>query len=135
MKIRSGYVSNSSSSSFCVVGRQIDNPDTHIELGRKVMVIVEAGGTSGENEDWSMLLNKEAYNILNKSRWFNSNKDYSCVRFILCNTDARMEYDDNLHEDVLICAHDVEDSVYVFDRDYSSPDTNEELINFLEEVD
>lgn len=135
MKIRSGYVSNSSSSSFCVVGRQINNPDTQIELGRKVMVIVEAGGTSGENEDWSMILNKEAYNILNKSEWFNNNKYYSCVKFILCNKDARMEYDDNLHEDVLICTDDVEDSVYVFNRDYSSPDNNEELINFLKDVD
>ena len=134
MKIRSGYVSNSSSSSFCVVGRQIDNPDTHIELGRKVMVIVEGGGTSGEAEDWSMFLDKECYNILKDDEWFRECEDYGNVKFIVCNKDAHTEYDDELCDTVLVCTEDVEGRVYIFNRDYSSPENKEELINFLKDV-
>lgn len=134
MKIRSGFVSNSSSSSFCVVGQQIDNPDTQIELGKQVIVIVEGGGTSGEAEDWSMFLDEECYNMLKDNEWFKRAEGYGNVKFIVCNKDAHTEYDDELHDDVLVCTEDVEGHVYIFNRDYSSPENKEELINFLKDM-
>lgn len=134
MKIRSGYVSNSSSSSFCVVGREVDDPLTQLKLGRQVVVIVEGGGTSGEAEDWSMFLDEECYDTLKDDEWFKEHEEYGDVKFIICNKDAHTEYDDELHEPVLICTDDVEDRVYIFNRDYSSPDNKEELINFLKDM-
>ena len=47
MKIRMNYVSNSSSSSFIIIGKRINNPLKAIKEGKKVIVHIESGGTSG----------------------------------------------------------------------------------------
>ncbi len=74
MKIRNGYVSNSSSSSFVVVGKKINSPEKALRQGKNVMVYVPAGGSSGEAEDWSMFLTRETLQMLYDSKWFNSRK-------------------------------------------------------------
>lgn len=131
-KIRHGYVSNSSSSSFMVVGRIISNPSKAIKDGKLVMVYIKNGGSSGECEDWSMFLNKRIYDILNKSKWFNTKNPI----YIDVDKCAVYQYEDNFNEkDSLIVFDDVTGNVFAFYRDYSSPNDENQLIKFLEEVE
>lgn len=131
MKIRNGYVSNSSSSSFCIVGKEIDNPLERIKDGKKVWIIVENGGNSGECEDWAMELNLETFEILKKSKWYKSHQEYSV--FIEANDNAVVEWDSNEGDNVLKVEKDIDECVFAFNRDYSSPDNKKELIDFLED--
>lgn len=131
MKIRNGYVSNSSSSSFCIVGKEIDNPLERIKNGKKVWIIVENGGNSGECEDWAMELNLETFEILKKSKWYKSHQEYSV--FIEANDNAVVEWDSNEGDNVLQVKKDIDECVFAFNRDYSSPDNKKELIDFLED--
>lgn len=131
MKIRNGYVSNSSSSSFCIVGKEIDNPLERIKNGKKVWIIVENGGNSGECEDWAMELNLETFEILKKSKWYKSHQEYSV--FIEANDNAVVEWDSNEGDNVLRVEKDINECVFAFNRDYSSPDNKKELIDFLED--
>lgn len=131
MKIRNGYVSNSSSSSFCIVGKEIDNPLERIKNGKKVWIIVENGGNSGECEDWAMELNLETFEILKKSKWYKSHQEYSV--FIEANDNAVVEWDSNEGDNVLKVEKDIDECVFAFNRDYSSPDNKKELIDFLED--
>lgn len=131
MKIRNGYVSNSSSSSFCIVGKEIDNPLERIKNGKKVWIIVENGGNSGECEDWAMELNLETFEILKKSKWYKRHQEYSV--FIEANDNAVVEWDSNEGDNVLKVEKDIDECVFAFNRDYSSPDNKKELIDFLED--
>jgi hypothetical protein len=124
-------VSNSSSSSFCIVGKEIDNPLERIKNGKKVWVIVEGGGNSGECEDWAMELNLETFEILMKSKWYKHNQEYSA--FIEASDNAIVEYDSNKCDNILSVEKDIDECVFAFNRDYSSPDNKEELIDFLED--
>lgn len=125
MKIRISYVSNSSSSSFIIIGTKINNPLKSILNKKKVIVQIECGGTSGENEDWIMELDLETFRILKESEWFNRNKDYT----------QYFEVDENAYTDnekVLHIVNDINNKeIYYFNRDYSSPDSKEKLIEFL----
>ena len=55
MKTRTGYVSNSSSSSFIVYGKELDYYDALEAMagdGKKVVCILPRKGTSGDTEDF-----------------------------------------------------------------------------------
>ena len=129
MKIRTSYVSNSSSSSFVIVGNCIDNPLPFILQGKEVYVWVECGGTSGECEDWSMKLDKESYELLKTSNWFLMRQH--CALFFE-NIGCNMVYEDG--EDKLNIVKDMNNvKIFSFNRDYSSPNSLEELKQFLKE--
>lgn len=127
MKIRTNYVSNSSSSSFVIIGNRIDNPLPFILQGKEVYVWVEAGGTSGECEDWSMKLDKESYELLKTSDWFLRHQHYA---LFFENIGCNMIYEDG--EDKLNIIEDISNvEIFSFKRDYSSPNSLEELKQFL----
>lgn len=127
MKIRNGYVSNSSSSSFIVVGYRISNPLKAIKEGKCVMVYVEAGGNSGECEDWSMFLTKDTYDILQKSQWI---KKINPI-YIEVDMSAKCQFDNDMGDNKLIVSRNVLGEVFAFNRDYSSPNSEKELVDFL----
>ena len=120
------YVSNSSSSSFVIVGRRTNKPLQSLKEGKELYVCIEGRGTSGECEDWSMRLDQESYDILINDKWFKRNKDY--VIFFE-NESCFIDKDEllNIEKDM----KDVE--IFSFFRDYSSPNNIKELKNFLEE--
>ena len=127
MKVRQCYVSNSSSSSFIVVGYRISNPLKAIKEGKCVMVYVEAGGNSGECEDWSMFLTKDTYDILQKSQWLKKRNPV----YIEVDMSAKCQYDNDVGDEKLIVSRNVLGEVFAFNRDYSSPDNEKELVDFL----
>ena len=67
MKTREGYVSNSSSSSFIVYGRELDYHEA-VELmadkDNNVMCILDKKGTSGEGEDFVFRMTSHRMDIL-----------------------------------------------------------------------
>lgn len=128
MKIRSGFVSNSSSSSFVIFGKRIGNPEKAIKEGKKVFVHLDGGGTSGEAEDWGMWLDTKCWNLLKESDWF---KYYTPHYFECPDTfEASKE-----KENAVSISSDIEGlEIFGFNRDYSSPDTYEQLVKFLEDV-
>lgn len=127
MKVRQCYVSNSSSSSFLVVGYRISNPLKAIENGKRVMIYVEGGGNSGECEDWSMFLTKDTYDILQKSQWLKKRNPI----YIEVDVSAECQYDSDMGDSKLVVSRNVLGEVFAFNRDYSSPDNKEELVKFL----
>ena len=128
MKVRSGYVSNSSSSSFVIFGTRIKNPQDVIKSGKRVFVFIDGGGTSGEAEDWGMFLDQECFDLLQKSKWFARNKNYTT--FFECPDSF---YDDE--NDKLVVSKPIKGvEIFGFERDYSSPNNVEQLKKFLEEV-
>ena len=129
MKIRTGYVSNSSSSSFVVIGKKINNPEEALRQGKNVMVYVPAGGSSGEAEDWSMFLTEEALQMLYNSKWFKSMEH----TFIEVYDKDEFEYD--YREDIIKVKKPVKGTLFAFLRDYSSPNSIEGLKDFLEQED
>jgi hypothetical protein len=67
MKARNGYVSNSSSSSFIVYGRELDYYEALERMadnGNNVMCILDRKGTSGEVEDFVFRMTNRRMNIL-----------------------------------------------------------------------
>lgn len=137
MKIRLSYISNSSSSSFIIIGRLIES---EIELeklfneNKKVLVLIENGGTSGDCEDWVAELTQKQFNKLEKTEWFQIRKDRGDVylfdtsikgTFRFNEVVGKYEfYDENFNQ--LVCRE--------IDKDYSSPNTNKEFNEFLEEI-
>ena len=67
MRVRNGYVSNSSSSSFIVYGRELDYYEA-LEMmadnGNNVMCILDREGTSGEVEDFVFRMTNRRMNVL-----------------------------------------------------------------------
>ena len=129
MKIRSTYVSNSSSSSFVIFGDKITDPLASLKKGKRVFVFVPGGGTSGEAEDWGMFLDEECFNLLNDSSWFKERKKYST--FIEC--PEGFDEDPEEVDKVIITKEIKNQTIFAFNRDYSSPNTLEGLKEFLEE--
>ena len=131
MKVRNGYVSNSSSSSFICIGKKITSPTNALKEGKKVLVYVVGGGTSGEAEDWSMSLDKEILSILQNSKWFNR---MNHIEYWEVNDGITVEYDRNTGEDMMIVKNNVNnETVFGFRRDYSSPNNKKQLLEFLED--
>lgn len=131
MKIRNGFVSNSSSSSFVIIGKKISSPIKALKDGKRVLVYVAGGGTSGEAEDWAMYLDHEIYGILQGSHWFNQMEH---VEYWEVEDDVVTEYDRKSGEEMMIVKNDIVDkTVFCFSRDYSSPDNKEQLLKFLED--
>jgi hypothetical protein len=133
MKIRNGFVSNSSSSSFVIIGKRISTPLKALQSGKKVLVYVDGGGTSGEAEDWAMFLDKETYAILQGSKWFNRMND---VEYWEVEDGVATEYDSKSGEEMMVVENDVVDETFFgFRRDYSSPNNKKQLLQFLEDVE
>lgn len=128
MKIRMSYVSNSSSSSFVILGQRLQSPVEAIKQGRRVFVYLEGAGTSGEAEDWGMWLDVESWEMLRDSKWF---KGRTPVYF-LCPEGFD---EDTARSDRLVTTKDIENQeLFAFDRDYSSPNNVDQLKKFLELV-
>jgi hypothetical protein len=53
--------------------------------------------------------------------------------FIEANDNAVVEWDSNEGDNVLKVEKDIDECVFAFNRDYSSPDNKKELIDFLED--
>ena len=133
MKVRKGFVSNSSSSSFVIIGKRISTPLKALQSGKKVLVYVSGGGTSGEAEDWAMYLDKDILDVLQGSKWFNRMDN---VEYWEVEDGVATEYDSKSGEEIMVVENDVVDETFFgFRRDYSSPDNIEQLRKFLEEVE
>ena len=129
MKIRTGFVSNSSSSSFVIVGHKTKKPLEAIKEGKKIFVYIEGAGISGEAEDWGMFLDDDGYKMLTESRWFKRREDQA----IFFEVSKAIEAGED--EGILKVKEDIEgEEIFAFYRDYSSPDSIEQLNKFLDEV-
>ena len=126
MKIRNGYVSNSSSSSFVIVGKITNNPLKSLSENKRVMIYVQSGGNSGDAEDFAMFIDNEIYEIINNSKWI---KYHSEPIYFEVNKHVHLE-----DSDCLIVNKAVNDEqILFFNLDYSSPNNKEQLIKFLED--
>ena len=70
MRTRNGYVSNSSSSSFIVYGRELDYYEALDEMAddeKNVICILDHKGTSGEVEDFVFRMTDHRMNMLEKN--------------------------------------------------------------------
>ena len=137
MKIRYSFISNSSSSSFIIIGKAIIN---ELELTnifnnfKKVLVLIENGGTSGDCEDWVAELTQKQFNKLEKTKWFQIRKDRGDVylfdtsikgTFRFNEVVGKYEfYDENFNQ--LVCREIL--------KDYSSPNSNKEFNEFIKEI-
>ena len=129
MKIRSSFVSNSSSSSFINLGKKITNPIKAINDGKKILVYINGAGSSGDAADWCMMLNEKSWKILKNSKWFSSKNPvfFECSKYY--------EYIENDLINKLNVSHNIENcELFVFNKDYSSPNSIEELKEFLKNV-
>lgn len=123
MKIRCSYVSNSSSSSFVALGREVNSPVALLNKGETVMLYVEGAGTSGDAEDWAMILNQGTWSILSDGcRWFIANRERAKFYHLFAYSGEDGE---------LVLKEDTTGNVITFRRDYSSPDTKDQLLEFL----
>ena len=73
MKIRSNFVSNSSSSSFIIYGKKIDFYDINQEdlldaTKNKIICVLDGQGTSGEVEDFVFTVTPERIATLQKNK-------------------------------------------------------------------
>ena len=127
MKIRNGFVSNSSSSSFVIVGREIKNPVQALKENKRVFVYIPGAGTSGDVEDWGMYIDNESYQLLKNSKWFDSWLPE--VIYFECSNDYQEDKDEN--EKINILNDITNQQIFAFERDYSSPNSIKQLKKFL----
>lgn len=123
MKIRMSYVSNSSSSSFVVIGEDITaGMVSDTLLSNEVIAVGENMGTSGENEDYIVLLTPERWDII-------KNSNLKCkLQFIKVNFSTVTP--DSEKNDILA---EVKGKTWFFNKDYSSPQTSDELKKYIQE--
>lgn len=129
MKIRLNYVSNSSSSSFVIVGKRIDNPKNRIKEDKNILVYIEGCGTSGDVGDWIIPCTEEIYTIIQHHNWF---KFYAKPIYFECPDSVNMQYDDDFKEHVLNVTEDASDmEILCCNKDYSCPNNIDDLKMFL----
>ena len=130
MKIRTSYVSNSSSSFFIILGNTTTNPLQSIKDGKNVIVYIEACGTSGDVGDWCINLTPEIYDIITNHKWF---KPYAKPIYYELAEGTSVIYDEEKHDDILIVDNNVSNAeLFAFNKDYSCPENIDELKEFLE---
>ena len=122
MKIRNGFVSNSSSSSFLILGKRISNPEDKIKEGSKVIAVGYGCGTSGDAQDFCMELDQKSYDILVNNKWFIENE--SDFNFFEAQASG---YD----EEKIHISKDMNCTIYIFQKDESSPENICQLKEFL----
>lgn len=120
-KIRNGYVSNSSSSSFCFLGKNIfENKIRELFLkNKRIIAVKEHGGTSGEVADFIAEINDENIETI---------LSYKGFEFFLINQILEEDNEDSPFE----IKEEVVGEIYYFNRDYSSTDNVEKISKWME---
>lgn len=128
MRIRNGYVSNSSSSSFIVYGQELDYHEAIEQMAdddKKVICILDKKGTSGEVEDFVFRITNQRMNMLEKAGIEVEHGKYLLVMKEWLNNGGVME----------IAEHLTGGRIFEVRKDYSSPNTDSDKDrNFLKWV-
>lgn len=119
MKKRSGYVSNSSSSSFIVYGTDCDFDDIAgiLDQGMKVICVDYGAGTSGDCADFVFSMTKERLALLEKHKDIIRHKGV----VIICKSFSVSE---EMCEEILSIPDLIGGKFFDFSRDYNSPSTD-----------
>lgn len=117
MKTRIGFVSNSSSSSFVVIGKRVISLDEAVELSKKghtVIAELDDCGHSGDVEDFIFRITEETAAILRNSRMLTWRQPTY--------VDVSTEVKDSL-DNVVITEKQRSDGsrIWFFDKDDSAP--------------
>ena len=130
MKTRTNYVSNSSSTSFVVYGRELDYYEaleTMADDAKKVICILSGKGTSGDVEDFVFRMTNYRMNELEKAGIDINGMDATYLLAMKCgrNEVGSMDITEPLTGGM----------IFTFMKDYSSPntddDTDEKFANWV----
>ena len=120
MKIRSGFVSNSSSSSFVVYGNVIDHDGIDEAMkSHKVLCVMKHRGASGSNDDFVFNLTNHRLQLLEKRGIDISNAMFVEILKVLKDRGNRFEITEPLTGGTIIEIR----------KDYSSPKTDSDEDN------
>lgn len=125
MKIRIGYVSNSSSTSFVIIGKLIYDPLERIRAGARVMAVGYSCGRSGDVADWCMELDENSYNVLTSSEWFKNLIDDFNFYEVFCS---------GIDESDVSIPEKTNGRIFIIERDSTSCHNIKELKEFLSEM-
>lgn len=125
MKIRNGYISNSSSSSFVIFGKEITMNEAKTYVNeQETFAIGEGCGSSGVCEDYVVLLTPARLNIIFE------NKDlFRSFRFFAS------DFSSYVRDEIVKLPNIKDKQMYFFERDYSSPSFDSEFLDFIKERD
>ena len=119
MKIRNGYVSNSSSSSFYIFGDKIKMNDVEkcFKKGKRVLLVKESSGISGDSQDFIAEITENNSNVLLKNLQIFDG--FYVIKY---------EFDGDLIE----LKNDIFEKFYHFYKDYSSSNDEKDINEWLE---